>query len=286
LSGGGADAFGEPRCATRRLNGVFAEPAASDRRRAWLFGDRFRPKADISKLSGYCLGMVRIPGSAKVLFAAAVLGGCAANPIVTTASAPANAPGQAVRVAPSDRFYASLQAMCGKAFAGRVVIDTPAAPDDPTWQGARAFVDKPLLMHVRGCGKDQLRIPFHVGEDRSRTWVITRFSNASGENRLRLKHDHRHQDGSADVWTMYGGDSIDPGTDLRQRFPVDEFSTALSVKLGRSPATATNIWTIELQPGVAFSYEISRLKGREKVRVEFDLTRPLPPPPVPWGDEG
>ncbi len=176
--------------------------------------------------------------------------------------------------------------MCGKAFAGRVVIDTPAAPEDPTWQGGRAFAGKPLLMHVRGCGEDQLRIPFHVGEDRSRTWVITRFRNASGENRLRLKHDHRHQDGSADAWTMYGGDSIDSGTDLRQQFPVDQFSTALSAKLGRSPATATNMWVMELKPGVTFSYEISRLQGREKLRVDFDLTRPVTPPPAPWGDEG
>jgi hypothetical protein len=27
-------------------------------------------------------------------------------------------------------------------------------------------------MHVRDCGPDSIRIPFHVGADRSRTWLI------------------------------------------------------------------------------------------------------------------
>src|SRR3712207_8407608 len=48
------------------------------------------------------------------------------------------------------------------------------------------FAGKRLVMHVRDCSPNEVRIPFHVGEDRSRTWIVTR--TAAG---LRLKHDHR-----------------------------------------------------------------------------------------------
>jgi hypothetical protein len=73
-------------------------------------------------------------------------------------------------------------------------------------------------MHVRTCSENALRIPFHVGDDHSRTWVITRT-----ENGLRLKHDHRHEDGSEDAVTQYGGDS--------RRFTHCKFGS--SIKLGR-----------------------------------------------------
>jgi hypothetical protein len=55
-----------------------------------------------------------------------------------------------------------------------------------------------------------------AAEDRSRTWVITR--TATG---LRLKHDYRHTDGTPDALTMYGGDTVGPGTAQRQSFPAD-----------------------------------------------------------------
>ena len=65
-----------------------------------------------------------------------------------------------------------------------------------------SFTGQRLVMDVRQCTDDEIRIPFHVGKDRSRTWVISR--TATG---LRLKHDHRHEDGTSDALTMYGGDS-------------------------------------------------------------------------------
>src|SRR5687767_13163986 len=88
-------------------------------------------------------------------------------------------------------FWKELQKLCGKAFVGAVA----AAPADDT-----TFKDKALVMHVRSCEKDRIRIPFVVGEDRSRTWVVTR-----SEYRILLKHDHRHEDGAPDKVTMYGG---------------------------------------------------------------------------------
>lgn len=171
--------------------------------------------------------------------------------------------------APSDQFLANLARHCGQAFAGRIVANVPQPDDDP-------FTGKALVMHVRECRDGELRIPFHVGDDRSRTWVITR--TAGG---LRLKHDHRHADGSDDAVTMYGGDTAAPGSAARQEFPVDRHSKELFEREGLA-ASVTNVWAMEIEPGRRFLYELRRPTGR-LFQVEFDLTRPVTPPPAPWG---
>lgn len=170
---------------------------------------------------------------------------------------------------PADAFMARLQQLCGRAYEGRVVTSDPADA---------AFVGKPLVMHVRDCSPSEVRIPFHVGEDRSRTWIVTR--TATG---LRLKHDHRHEDGSADELTMYGGDTAAPGTAVRQEFPADAESIALFTRTNRSVSN-TNVWAMEA--GAAhFAYELRRppIPGGRFFRVEFDLGRPVAAPPPPWG---
>lgn len=177
----------------------------------------------------------------------------------------------AVQVAPVDAFLARLATHCGQAFEGRVRVDTPAQPDN-------AFAGKKLVMHVRRCDADELRIPFHVGEDRSRTWVLTR--TATG---LRLKHDHRHEDGRPDAVTMYGGDTATPGSARRQAFLVDAESIATFRREGLL-ASLENTWAMEIEPGQVFVYELSRPNGR-LFQVEFDLSRPVPAPPAPWGSE-
>lgn len=166
-----------------------------------------------------------------------------------------------------DRFFSRLSALCGRAFEGRIV--SPAVESDA------AFAGKRLVMHVRTCSDDEIRIPFHVGEDRSRTWVVTR--TAAG---LRLKHDHRHADGSEDPLTQYGGDTSSQGSALRQEFPADAFSKAMFVRLG-SAQSVPNIWAMEVEPRSVFAYELRR-PGRF-FRVEFDLAKPVAPPPPPWG---
>jgi len=172
---------------------------------------------------------------------------------------------------PADAFFAELKSLCGNAYAGRVKVDTPPSANNP-------FAGKTLTMHVRECNNDVLRIPFHVGDNRSRTWVLTR--TATG---LRLKHDHRHEDGSDDKLTMYGGNTASSGTALRQAFPVDAESIALFQREGLA-ASVTNTWVMEVTPGKTFVYELSRPGGR-LFQVEFDLTKPVAAPPPPWGDE-
>jgi len=180
-----------------------------------------------------------------------LLGGCATTPTSR---------------APADAFFAQLRSLCGRAFEGRLVTSDAADRD---------MASQRLVMHVRECSEREIRVPFHVGADRSRTWVITRTARG-----LRLKHDHRHEDGSPDVRTQYGGDSTAPGTPIRQEFPADAYSRELFVAQN-IPQSATNMWAAEVQPGRTFAYELRR-PGRH-FRVEFDLARPVSAPPPPWG---
>ncbi len=171
---------------------------------------------------------------------------------------------------PADALLAAFAGYCGQAFEGRIVANEPATPNDP-------FDGKTLVMHVRDCSPSEVRVPFHVGEDRSRTWVIAR--TPAG---LDLRHDHRHADGEPDAVTMYGGQTRDPGSSVHQEFPVDEFSRTMFVAQGLT-ASVTNVWAVELQPGARFVYELSR-PGR-LFRVEFDLRKPVPLPPPAWGSQ-
>jgi hypothetical protein len=188
---------------------------------------------------------------ALALAAACALGGCA----TTRASDPAA------------EFFAGLSSLCGKAYEGRIA--------SPSVEADRDFAGKRLVMHVRNCTQDEIRIPFHVGDNRSRTWIVTR--TGAG---LRLKHDHRHDDGSEDKLTQYGGDTLGPGTAARQEFPADSFTKELFVR-ENIPQSLANVWAMEVEPGRVFAYELRR--PNRFFRVEFDLTRPVAPPPPPWG---
>jgi hypothetical protein len=163
-------------------------------------------------------------------------------------------------VTPGDQFFSNLSALCGKRFAGRLASNEPADA---------SFAGKALVMGTVDCtAPGVIRIPLAVGEDRSRTWVVTRIS----AERLRLKHDHRHADGTEDVLTQYGGDTATPGTMTRQEFPVDEFSKSLFTRENRT-VSLTNVWAVELKPGETFAYELNR--ANRHFRVEFDTSKPL-----------
>lgn len=162
-----------------------------------------------------------------------------------------------------DEFWASLQALCDQAFAGRLTEGGP---------GDSVLATSELRMHVRECSPDAMRIPFHVGDDRSRTWVLTRTADG-----VRLKHDHRHEDGSEDSITQYGGDTRGPGTPRRQEFHADSLTASLI------PAARTNVWTIEIVPDSMFAYALRREGTDRRVRAEFDLRQPVEAPPPPWG---
>jgi len=178
--------------------------------------------------------------------------------------------------APADAFLARIAEHCGQAFEGRIIDNVPPRGEDPPADDA--FEGRRLVMHVRECGEGELKVPFHVGDNHSRTWILTRTNGG-----LRLKHDHRIEDGSDDPLTMYGGESDQPGTEVRQEFPVDQESIDMFNEQGLE-VSVTNTWAMEIEPGERFLYELSRPSGR-LFRVEFDLTSPVDTPPTPWGYE-
>lgn len=173
-----------------------------------------------------------------------------------------------VQLAEPDLFE-RLSAHCGKAYEGAVASDDPRDAD---------FAAARLVMHVRDCSDTELRIPFHVGEDRSRTWVITRLDGGG----LRLKHDHRHEDGSEDVLTQYGGDTIGAATGTRAEFPADAESRALFEREA-IPASMDNVWSLTVTE-TRFTYALDR--PDRHFAAEFDLTTPVDTPPAPWGADG
>ncbi|HEY9092463.1 hypothetical protein [Parasphingorhabdus sp.] len=189
-------------------------------------------------------------------------------------------------------FFDRLSKLCGKAYSGQMVSDQAVDAD---------MADRPMIVHVANCSQSEIQIPFHVGPsesegadgawDRSRTWIITRTEDGD-KTGLRLKHRHRHEDGSLDSSTNYGGDTASQGTAGRQEFPVDDESIALFKAEGLDQSV-TNIWAVEVSaPGTddaRFAYELRRPPVSETeegrlFRVEFDLTQPVPAPPPPWGD--
>ena len=175
-------------------------------------------------------------------------------------------PAPLVSIPTHDGFFDNIAAYCGKAFEGKVTVDNATGPS--------SFAGKKLVMHVRKCTDSELQVPFHVGDDASRTWIITK--TGSG---LSLKHDHRHQDGTDDVSTMYGGHTVDAGFANVQSFTADQYSKELFVSQG-IPQSIGNTWQMYIYPE-KFTYRLIR-QGRE-FRVDFDLIKPVTPPPAPWG---
>ncbi len=170
-------------------------------------------------------------------------------------------------VPPPSAFETAIGPLCGQAFEGRIVT-TDAADDD--WRAQR------IVMHVLGCEPGLIQIPLHVGDDHSRTWVLMEVGDT-----WELRHDHRHEDGSEDVLTQYGGFASTPADALRQEFPADQATKDLFDR-ENIPVSKTNVWAVELDPSAnIFAYELKR--PNRFLRVEFDTATPVETPPTPWG---
>jgi len=161
----------------------------------------------------------------------------------------------------ASEFWNKLQMLCSKSFEG--TLELP--------ENDEQFGGKKLVMHVRSCNDSIIKIPFFAGEDRSRTWVL-KFK----DNRITLKHDHRHEDGSEDKITQYGGTTTNSGQASLQIFPADEETQVLI------PAASSNVWWITLDDE-QFTYNLRRLGTPRVFRVSFDLTKNIEAPEAPWG---
>jgi len=148
--------------------------------------------------------------------------------VFTFSVAPAmGQPGDAPsRFETQDVFFDRIKSLCGARFEGQSVF-----PEDP----GDGFRDQLLVAVIETCSKDEIRIPFIVGEDRSRTWILKKTNDG-----LQFKHDHRHADGTADKVSLYGGTTTFSGTYQTQSFPADAFTANLI------PEAATNEWFLSL----------------------------------------
>lgn len=171
---------------------------------------------------------------------------------------------QGAPVEPQRGFWTRLEQLCGHTYAGKLV---EGQAQDSVMRATA------LLLQVRSCTPVEMRIALHVGSNRSRTWILTR--TAGG---LRLKHQHRHEDGTFDAVTNYGGDTRDSGSLGRQEFFADAHTATLI------PAARANVWTIEVESGQKLAYALRREGTDRRVRLEFDLKGDLAAPPPPWGE--
>ena len=160
----------------------------------------------------------------------------------------------------AQQFWQLIKQHGNKAFQGEV---TEGMTD--------AFKNGPLVMHVKFFNDSVMKIPFFVGEDKSRTWVLT-----LKDDRILLKHDHRNADGSEDEVTQYGGKTTNSGKANLQVFPADQQTNDLI------PLAGTNIWWITVDKDV-FTYNVRRLGTPRLFTVKFDLSKTVTPPSAPWG---
>jgi hypothetical protein len=171
-----------------------------------------------------------------------------------------------VSIPTHDAFFNAIKTHCGKAFQGKVSKDNVG----------NTFGDAKLVMHVRKCTDSEIQIPFHVGDDASRTWIVTK--TGAG---LMLKHDHRNENGSFHSSTMYGGHTVDEGFSQVQSFPADVYSKSLFIESGIAAST-DNVWQMMIYPS-RFSYRL--IRPAREVQVDFDLENPIATPSAPWGYE-
>ncbi len=157
------------------------------------------------------------------------------------------------------QFWQLLQQHGEKAYQGKVV----AGMTD-------AFKDGPLVMHVKVYNDSLMKIPFYVGTDKSRTWVLS-----LKNDRILLKHDHRNPDGIEDKVTQYGGQTSHSGTSNMQIFPADQHTLDLL------PAASETIWWITIHKDF-FTYILSKIGSDRLFTVKFDLSKDLLAPGAPW----
>ncbi|HMR17906.1 MAG TPA: hypothetical protein PKA53_01285 [Sphingobacterium sp.] len=158
-------------------------------------------------------------------------------------------------------FLEKFKNLEGKYFEGRIVA------------GGRegdGFVDQRLLMQVISYSDREVRVPLYVGEDKSRTWILS-----YSDHVLTLKHDHRHEDGTPDEVTFYGGTSTNSGSPTSQMFPADHETCRLI------DYACQNVWWITMDED-SFTYNLRRIGTDRWFSVKFDLTRAVESDFTPW----
>jgi len=163
-----------------------------------------------------------------------------------------------------EAFWAAIVERCGEAYPGEVVDHTPY------YTSAAAYDE--VVAHIIECSDERIHMALHMDDDRSRNWILTR-----DRGTLLLKHDHRNQDGTEEEITQYGGHAPSPGLAHRQIFPADEHTAEIL------PDRWDNFWFMDFMDEETFAYGVHWPEQGHSIRIHFDLTSPMEPPPAPWG---
>ena len=161
-------------------------------------------------------------------------------------------------ILPQDEFWYNLTDMCGKAYPGRVVIDSTNSP---------TFGNKPMTLQVSECSDDMVKMPLLI---EGRRWATLELSRVDGQ----LSLEHVHDQTSGGLPSGYGGVTRAGGTPVSQDFYADEFTGSLE------DGAEDTVWTIEIRPGAVLSYALRREGTSRHFRMVFDLSRGRPAPTV------
>ena len=153
-------------------------------------------------------------------------------------------------------FLANVRELCGNTYLGEPVypLDDPEHP----------FYNQPILLSFSVCKEDRVFMPLQVGENTSRTWQLT-----LSDEGLLLKHDHRHEDGTPEDLSMYGGFATDKGTALSQFFPADKETAEML------PEASTNVWNMVIHPDEGIFEYILHRHGNLRFHAVIDISEPI-----------
>lgn len=155
-----------------------------------------------------------------------------------------------------DIFFERFKTLEGQRFLGKEVY---------IQEGRESWAHLEMEMYVREWKEDVVYIPFRLADNSSRTWTIYR----QDDNRLWLRHDHRHEDGTPEDINMYGGFSSDKSDAQQQFFPADDYTCKLI------SYACENEWILRLKEDLTvFSYILEK-SGVRIIQIDFDLTQPV-----------
>ncbi len=162
-------------------------------------------------------------------------------------------------------FWNGMLDLCGRAFPGKLIAGDAREAE---WRS------QPVVLHVPHCSPSTIGMAIHVGEDRSRGWMVSR--TAGG---LDLRHVISKPDGEPADLSGYGGSADYEGSEGMMTFHADERSQQLFIDAEQSEAAET-VWTLELKAGETLTYTM--IHPDRQFGVEFSLGNSVQTPPDPW----
>jgi hypothetical protein len=153
-------------------------------------------------------------------------------------------------------FLTNYSDYCGYAYKGQTNFVDLAGGD--------LFENAELTMILASCDDKEVRIPFHVDDDTSRTWTVKMTPRG-----IHLSHDHRYEDGSQHDANFYGGYADEEGNTFLQYFPADQRT------ISERPARVANRWAKEFDLAEMKYFYRLYLNGELRLEAEFDLSDPV-----------